>query len=130
MIQIQFNTQDVIGAMEDARDNYRASLEEGFAEAGRMVVDLFRQEWLSGRDGGGLGLNIQTGVLNQSVKSLTVVDGDKLTSIVYNRGAKYWEYHENPQGGRPQYLHLEEAFQEDGEKLYLSQVEMAMRQLA
>ena len=129
MIQIQFNTQDIIGALEDARDNYRASLEEGFAEAGRMVVDLFRQDWLSGRVGG-LGLNIQTGRLNQSVQSLTVVDGAKLTSIVYNRGAQYWEYHENPQDGRPQYLHLEEAFQSEGEKLYLSQVDLAMRQLA
>ena len=126
MVVINLNADAVLAEIATMRDRYHEAAAKGFAEAGQLIVDLFRNEWLSGRQGG-LGLNIQTGRLRQSVRSATVLRGNVITSEVFNRGAEYWHYHQHPEGGRPKYLYLEEAFEDDGTKLYESQLELALK---
>jgi len=130
MVVIYLETDALAAQLNGMKEDYRAALEEGFARAGRLIVDLFRNTQLSGRTPDDRGLNIRTGNLNQSVKSLTQISGSTITSLVYNEGAQYWEYHQTGTDRLPKRLYLEEAFQDDGAKLYTSEVEMALARLA
>lgn len=130
MVLVHLDTAPLIAEIKDVRETIEERFARGFAEAGRMVVDLFRHEWLSGREADGLGLNIVTGRLFQSIRTVTTVRGNSLLSEVFNTGAPYWWYHENPEGGRHKYLYLQEAYLEDGGKLYESQIEQALGMVA
>lgn len=130
MVVINLDPSAVLASLAEMKSRYQEAAAKGFAEAGQMIVDLFRRDWLSGRGGDGLGLNIQTGRLFQSIRSVTVVKGNVITSEVFNRGADYWYFHQHPEGGRHQYLYLEEAFQEDGGPIYEGQVDQALRAIA
>ena len=128
MVQIFDNTAEVIASLQGRKEAYRQALEDGAAKAGVEIVELFRSEWLSGRQAGDLGLNIRTGRLYQSIKSLTIVDGTRVASQIYNTGAPYWAYHQDGDGVMKR-LYLEEAFQEDGERIYQGVVEAALERL-
>jgi hypothetical protein len=129
VVIVHVNTEEVIAELRGRVDGYRQALEQGFAKAGNEVVELFRSEWLSGRTSGDLGLNIRTGRLYQSVRSLTEVTQDRIVSQVFNRGAPYWHYHQTGTDRLPKRLYLEEAFEEDGESLYSKALEDAIRRL-
>lgn len=129
MIVIHIDSTPVLAQLADIQGRFQEAAARGFAEAGQKMVDLFRQNWLSGRSDG-LGLNIVTGRLNQSVRTVTTVGPGGVTSEVFNRDADYWWYHEHPENGRPQYLHLEDAFKTDGTPLYEDAIEQALRMVA
>lgn len=130
MVVIHINTEEIAAELRSRGESYRETMERGLARAGAEVVDLFRRDWLSGRNTDDLGLNIRTGRLYQSIKSLTEIDGDILRGIVFNQGATYWHYHQTGTDRLPKRLYLEETFEEDGEKLYTSEVEMALEKVA
>lgn len=130
MVVVYVDTAPVLADLTEMKDRFQERIATGFAEAGQQVVDLFRNTWLSGRGSDGLGLNIVTGNLRQSIRSLTEIQPDAVVSEVFNRDADYWWYHEHPESGRHQYLHLEDAFTEDGGKLYESQIEQALKAVA
>lgn len=121
--------QEVVAEWRQAAEDAAGALVAAFTRGGEAVVDLFRNQWLNGRRGDGLGLHQRTGNLFQSVDSATQREGGKIVSEVFNRGADYWWYHENPQGGRTQYLHLEEAFATDGAKLFTDSIEDALARI-
>lgn len=129
MVVVHLNTDEVVADLISRKMEYREAMEKGFARAGAAIVDLFRHRWLSGRGSDDLGLNIRTGRLFQSIKSLTEINKDAIRSVVFNSNATYWEYHQLGQGV-PKRLYLEEAFEEDGGKLYTSEMELAFERLA
>lgn len=130
MVQVFIETEEVLASLNNMKGRYEDAIAKGFAEAGRLVVDLFRRDWLSGRSAGDLGLNIRTGRLHASLDSRSMVQGPHLTSDVFNQGADYWYFHQNPEGGRHKFLYLKEAFAEDGAKIYEGQVEQALRMVS
>lgn len=130
MVSVFINTEEILSSLQGMKGRYEEALAKGFADAGRLVVDLFRRDWLSGRTSGDLGLNIVTGRLHASLDSKTSIQGSRLTSDVTNQGAPYWFYHQNPEGGRHKFLYLDEAFQEDGSQIYVGQVEQALRMVS
>lgn len=129
MVVIHANSEEVIASLATLKGRYQEAAVKGFAEAGRMVVDLFRNDWLSGRQAGDIALNVQTGKLRDSIRSVTSERGPNITSEVFNRGAQYWEYHQTGTDRLPKRLYLLEAFEEDGAKLYAGQVEIALGML-
>lgn len=130
MVVIYLDPTSVLAELAEMKGRFQEAVAQGFAEAGRKMVDIFRQDWLSGRGADGLGLNIVTGRLNQSVRSLTTVRPGQVESEIFNRGADYWWYHEHPEGSRHQYLHLEDTFETDGAPLYEDAIEQALRMVA
>lgn len=130
MVRIFVNTEEVIASLATLRGRYQDAAVKGFAEAGRLVVELFRNDWLSGRQPGDIALNVQTGKLRDSIRSVTTHRGPSVTSEVFNRGAQYWEYHQTGTDSLPKRLYLLEAFEEDGAKIYAGQVEIAMGMLS
>jgi len=126
MLGFEMDIDSMVTTLVDMADEFTGLMQKGMSEGGHQMVDVIRQDWLSGRGGDGLGLNIVTGRLNQSIRDVTTINGEKITNEVFNRGAQYWWYHQNPEGGRTKYLYLDESFQTDGERIYSGQVEMAM----
>jgi hypothetical protein len=126
MFGLDFGYAEMTTSLTEMADEFTGIMEKGMSQGGHQMVDIFRRDWLSGRGGDGLGLNIQSGRLNQSIRDVTTVNGQRITSEIFNRGATYWYYHQNPEGGRTKYLYLDESFQSDGDRIYGGQVEMAM----
>lgn len=130
MVVVHINTDEVIAELRARGEEFREGIERGMARAGAAVVDLFRTRWLSGRGSDDLGLNIRTGRLYQSIRSLTEIDDATLRSVVFNSGAVYWYYHQTGTDRLPKRLFLEETFEEDGQALYASEISLALRGLA
>ena len=130
MVVIYLDPNPILAELAEIKGRFQEAIAQGFAEAGRKMVDIFRHDWLSGRGADGLGLTIVTGILNQSVRSLTTIRPGGVTSEVFNRDADYWWYHEYPEGGHHQYLHLEDSFETVGGPLYEDAIEQALRMVA
>ena len=126
MVVFHNNFQEVIAGLKADLEDYRATLEQGFAKAGRLLVDRFREQQLSGRSAGDMGLNIRTGNLFQSLRSLTEIEPRTIRSIIFNRGAQYWAYHQDGTGTLPKRLTLEEDFEDEGSKMFTRVVEQAL----
>lgn len=103
-------------------------LERALDVAGRTQVGRFRQEQLSGRTGGDMGLNKVTGNLHESPRDVTIVQEHLLVSEIYNRGAQYWEVHQAGRGVKKR-LRLEEDLEQRGAPLYVSEIELGLNNL-
>lgn len=129
MIVINLDIGDLPQELESAKLEYQMALERGFAEASQTIVERFRANQLSGRTGADTGLNIRTGRLYQSIRSLTQTAVGFVRGIVFNQGAQYWAYHQDPDGQKKR-LFLEEDFETYGSILYQSKIELAFAKLA
>lgn len=130
MIIIQFNLDDVVEALEDRAQEYWEVIQTGFARAGQLMVARFQDQQLSGRHGDDTGLNIQSGNLRASLRSLTEIEGHEIRSMVENAGATYWQYHQTGTEKLPKRLFLKEDFAGEGSKLYTSEIELAFGRMA
>jgi hypothetical protein len=129
MVLISTNAHILANQLHDLEENFLEAEEKGFAAAGHEIVERMKNEQLSGRTGGDMGLNIKTGRLHDSIKSLTTVDGGKVSSEVFNEGAAYWFYHQHGTPKLKKRLNLEEFFIGKGPEIYLSHVKMALQGL-
>ena len=130
MVVIFVDVEATAAELKGLKDAYQDALEAGFARASQAIADLFKDRWLSGRGSDDLGLNIRTGRLHDSIKSLTEVTPRGVRGVVFNTGAQYWEYHQLGTSTLPKRLFLLEAFQEDGTALYEAEAEKALASLA
>lgn len=105
------------------------TLERALDVAGATQVERFRTEQLSGRTGGDMGLNQRTGNLHESMRSVTIVEDRLLVSEIYNRGARYWYYHQHGTATLKKRLRLDEDLSERGVPLYESEIERGLAQL-
>jgi ClpP class serine protease len=105
---------------------FRATVAAGFAGVDDGVVAHFKDDELSGRRADDTGLNIRTGRLHDSIKSLVEVADHQIAGIVYNTGARYWEFHQDGAGNNPKRLHFEEYFRSQGLAAYSDVVEGAL----
>ena len=121
-----FDFGPVVEGLDKAGEEYRHALDIGFARAGLAMVHKFQDEQLSGRTAGDLGLNVVTGTLRDSLKSLVTTEADTVTAMVYNRGAMYWDYHQSGTDRLKKRLFFDEDWQDSGEKIFASQVDIAM----
>jgi hypothetical protein len=126
MLRLSVDTKALVAELQARARAFRRAGEAAMLRASEAVVALFRRKWLSGQTGADLGLNIRTQNLYNSLQANARQDGDALLGEVTNQGADYWWYHEHPQGGRPQRLHLEDDFQVEGEPLYVGELDRAM----
>jgi hypothetical protein len=92
---------------------FRATVAAGFAGVDDGVVAHFKDDELSGR-------------LHDSIKSLVEVADHQIAGIVYNTGARYWEFHQDGAGNNPKRLHFEEYFRSQGLAAYSDVVEGAL----
>lgn len=105
------------------------TLERALDVAGRTQVNRFKQEQLSGRTAGDMGLNQRTGNLHESLRDVTIVQERLLVSEIYNRGAQYWYVHQTGNGVLKKRLRFEEDLEENGVPLYLSEIERGLETL-
>lgn len=124
-LNFEFNLLN--GEIEDLSEEYKAALEKGFARAGMNLIYKFQDEQLSGRRSGDVGLNVRTGNLRDSLRSVVTVDSEAITNTIYNRGADYWAYHQDGSDRLRKRLFIEEDFEDSGAKLYTSEIEIAMQ---
>jgi hypothetical protein len=129
MIDINFNFEEMIQGLDEASGEYQNLLERGFARANLQIIHKFQDEQLSGRRSGDVGLNVRTGNLRDSLHSVVTVDSEAITATIYNRGADYWAYHQDGSDRLRKRLFIEEDFEDSGEKLYSSEIEIAMQAL-
>lgn len=112
--------------LESKVTEFKADVAAGFAKVDRQVEDQFRDEQLSGRHADDTGLNIRTGRLHDSIKSVVDVANDQIMATVYNTDAPYWEYHQDGAGHNPKRLFFEEYFTSQGLAAYTEVVEAAL----
>ena len=108
---------------------FRADIADGFAQVDRQVNDQFRDEQLSGRKGDDTGLNIVTGTLHDSIKDAVEVADEMISGVVYNEGAPYWYYHQEPDGQKKR-LFFDEYFSTQGLEAYTAVAERALMEMA
>ena len=126
MMQLDFDWAALTADLDQAGEEYRAALDTEFQRAGLAMVHKFQDEQLSGRKSGDIALNVRTGNLRDSIKTMVTTQAEQVEGIVYNRGAQYWGYHQDGTERLKKRLFLEEDFEASGEKLYSSAVELAM----
>lgn len=117
-------------AQDMARIAYGAedALERAMDVAGAAQRDRFRQEQMSGRTAGDMGLNVVSGNLRESLRYVTIVEEQKMTSEIYNRGGQYWYPHQEGEGVKKR-LMLEEDLEARGLPLYESEIERGLNEL-
>lgn len=108
---------------------FKQDVSEGFARVDNQVVDQFKNEQLSGRKGDDTGLEIRTGNLHDSIKSLVEVADSRISGTVYNGGAAYWEYHQYGMGNNPKRLNFDEYFESEGMAGYTEVVESSLERM-
>ena len=108
---------------------FKVTVASGFAVVDNQVVDQFKDEQLSGRHADDTSLNIRTGRLHDSIKSVVDVADDKISGTVFNTDAKYWEYHQDAAGHNPKRLFFEEYFTSHGLAAYTDVVEGALHEV-
>lgn len=126
MMSFSFDFESLFQGLKDAGDEYREALDKGFQKAGLAMVHKFQDEQLSGRKSGDIALNVRTGNLRDSLKTVVTTQADEVQSLIYNQGAQYWAYHQDGSDRLKKRLFIEEDFEFSGEKMYTSAVEMAM----
>jgi hypothetical protein len=104
------------------------ALERAMDVAGAEQKNRFRTEQLSGRTAGDMGLNRVTGNLWESLRNVTIVGDRQMVSELYNRGAQYWEVHQDGIGIKKR-LRFEEDLEERGIPLYESEIERGLTEL-
>lgn len=126
MMSLSFGWAEMNKEVDQASEEYKAALDVGFQKASLAMVHKFQDEQLSGRRSGDIGLNVRTGNLRDSLKTLVTTQTGELKGLIFNQAAQYWAYHQDDSGRLKKRLFLEEDFELSGEKLYVSAVEMAM----
>ncbi len=126
MIQLTMDVSGILAGLEEKGAEFRDIVAHGFASASATIVERFQDDQLSGRPG----LNIKSGKLRDSIKSMVEIAQDQIKGIVKNEGATYWEYHQLGAGHNPKRLFFYEYFEDQGEKLYTSEIEMAFEKVA
>lgn len=121
-----FDFAPMVAGLEQASEDYRRTLDEGFQKAGLAMVHKFQDEQLSGRTGGDIGLNVVTGRLRDSLKNLVTSSAQEIAATVYNTGATYWEYHQLGSDRLRKRLFFDEDWADSGEKMFASAVDIAM----
>lgn len=130
MMTLSFDFDALAEELKEAGEDYRGALDKGFQKAGLAMVHKFQDEQLSGRKAGDIALNVRTGNLRDSIKTLVKTQSDEVHGVVFNQGAQYWAYHQDGSERLKKRLFMEEDFEVSGEKLYSSAVEMALGTLA
>lgn len=130
MMTLSFDFEALAEELKEAGEDYRDALDKGFQKAGLAMVHKFQDEQLSGRKAGDIALNVRTGNLRDSIKTLVKTQSDEVHGVVFNQGAQYWSYHQDGSERLKKRLFIEEDFEVSGEKLYSSAVEMALETLA
>jgi len=130
MITIRFDIENLVQDADQKSKEFRDLLDEGFKAAGLQIVKQFQEGQLSGRYGTDIGLNIRTGNLRASIKSLVTTDSDTVNSVISNEGAQYWQYHQDGTDKLKKRLFFDEYFEDEGEKLYESSVDLALQAIA
>ena len=126
MMRLSFDWEALTKGLESASEDYKQALDIGFQKAGLAMVHKFQDEQLSGRKSGNIALNVRTGRLRDSLKTLVTTQTDEVHGLIYNQGAQYWAYHQDGSDRLKKRLFIEEDFEFSGEKMYTSAVEMAM----
>ena len=126
MMSLSFDWEALTKDIEAASEDYKQALDIGFQKAGLAMVHKFQDEQLSGRKSGDIALNVRTGRLRDSLKTLVTTQTDEVHGLIYNQGAQYWAYHQDGSDKLKKRLFIEEDFEFSGEKMYTSAVEMAM----
>lgn len=126
MMALTFDWESLTHDLDDAGEEYRKALDDGFQKAGISMVRKFQDEQLSGRKAGNVSLNIVTGRLRDSLKTNVTTQAGQLESMIYNSGAQYWAYHQDGTDRLKKRLFIEEDFEFSGMKMYESSVEMAL----
>lgn len=117
---------DMVGTKAD---RLLDAIARGFATVDQSIEDQFRNEQLSGRKADDTGLNIRTGTLHDSIKSVVEVADSQISGTVYNTDAPYWRYHQEPDGQKKR-LFLDEYFENQGLAAYTDVVESALAEMA
>jgi hypothetical protein len=126
MMELSFDWVTLNSELDKAGEEYREALDAGFQKAGISMVRKFQEEQLSGRKSGDIYLNVKTGNLRNSLRSMVTSQAGQVEGVVYNQGAQYWGYHQDGTEKHPKRLFIEEDFEVSGEKRYASAVDMAM----
>ena len=111
MINLQADFSEAVAKFRALAQEFRASVAQGFSEVSRRIAEKFRNEDLSGRKSDDTGLNIRTGRLHDSIKSEVEIAENKISGVVYNDDAPYWEFHQKGMGFNPKRLFWEEEFE-------------------
>lgn len=114
----------------ERRMDYLDTLTRTFAEAGRKMADLLRDEWLSGRHSDDMGLNVITGNLHDSIRSRTERREDTVTSVVWNQDADYWWWNAGHASYVKNRFPVDFIFAQEGEEIYTSAFEAALERIA
>lgn len=130
MMALEFDYKAMTAGLDEAGEEYRDALDKGFQRAGIAMVTRFQEEQLSGRRAPNFGLNIRTGNLRASLRQAVTTSTGEVRSSITNRGASYWAYHQDGAGHNPKRLYFEEEFQDQGERVYASEVERAFAAVA
>lgn len=127
MVYAEF--QSAIDFLINRNEDWRDRASRAMGQGGADVVEMFRKEQLSGRNGDDTGLNIRTGNLYNSLQSDVETIGNVITSTISNHDAKYWYYHQVGAGHNPKRLSFEELFQDRGLEIYENHLEAALAEV-
>jgi len=119
------NFDEVAADLQNRVTAFKENVARGFARVDDKIVNQFRDEQLSGRKGDDTGLNIRTGRLHDSIKSLVEVAEAEITGVIFNTDAPYWKYHQYGEGHNPKRLGFDEYFEDQGLQAYTEAVESA-----